>query len=499
MDLRTPSPNRVRKRPLSDVYSEPPPKKRISDEDVGAASGGYKKQVYSKMAKRICSMEDEEDTSGVQKGQTFSFRVLLPNGTTLEMKIREPGNDMSVDKLVAAIRAEYLALKCRTESHMREINWKSQNLYILDPFDRKLKGLDFRRLNPRKSYLLRLHDGSIEAEIFENMWDLTPDTDLLKELPEEYSFESALADLIDNSLQAVWSNHENERRLISVKLFKDKITIFDSGLGMDGSAENSIAKWGKMGASVHRSSKGKAIGCKPPYLKPYFGMFGYGGPIASMHLGRRAVVSSKTKASKKVYILHLEREDLLSCSSSEKTWRTRGGLRDPLDSEIQESPHGSFTKVEIFEPKMRYQEIKKLQGKLKDIYFPYIQCDEISETGRTTMPTEFQVNETNLAEVLGGEVAITNLFSCNGPDFTLQLHFTSDSCSKQGHQEANARLKCVYFPVTQGKENIERILENLKDDGYENLENFESFSRVTVRRLGRLLPDDHWVCQFELI
>lgn len=28
------------------------------------------------------------------------------------------------------------------------------------------------------------------------MWDLTPDTDLLKELPEEYSFESALADLI---------------------------------------------------------------------------------------------------------------------------------------------------------------------------------------------------------------------------------------------------------------------------------------------------------------
>ncbi|XP_019189020.1 PREDICTED: uncharacterized protein LOC109183396 [Ipomoea nil] len=261
---------------------------------------------------------------------------------------------------------------------------------------------------------------------------------------------------------------------------------------MDGSAENSIAKWGKMGASLHRSSKGKAIGCKPPYLKPCFGMFGYGGPIASMHLGRRAVVSSKTKASKKVYILHLEREDLLSCSSSDKTWRTRGGLRDPLDSEIQESPHGSFTKVEIFEPKMRFQEIKKLQGKLKDIYFPYIQCDEISETGRTTMPTEFQVNETNLAEVLGGEVAITNLFSCNGPDFTLQLRFTSDS-SGIGNQEANARLKCVYFPVTQGKENIERIIENLKDDGYEKLENFESFSRVTVRRLGRLLPDDHWI------
>lgn len=78
----------------------------------------------------------------------------------------------------------------------------------------------------------------------QNMWDLTPDTDLLMELPEEYTFETALADLIvscpirlkilsecarsfylllaytlplifqDNSLQAVWSNRKNERRLI---------------------------------------------------------------------------------------------------------------------------------------------------------------------------------------------------------------------------------------------------------------------------------------------
>lgn len=28
------------------------------------------------------------------------------------------------------------------------------------------------------------------------MWDLTPDVELLKELPQEYAFETALADLI---------------------------------------------------------------------------------------------------------------------------------------------------------------------------------------------------------------------------------------------------------------------------------------------------------------
>ncbi|PHU17006.1 hypothetical protein BC332_12701 [Capsicum chinense] len=36
----------------------------------------------------------------------------------------------------------------------------------------------------------------LDIDDLENMWDLTPDTDLLKELPEEYTFETALADLI---------------------------------------------------------------------------------------------------------------------------------------------------------------------------------------------------------------------------------------------------------------------------------------------------------------
>ena len=96
-------------------------------------------------------------------------------------------------------------------------------------------------------------------------------------------------------------------------------------------------------------------------IQPYFGMFGYGGPIASMHLGRyafglntvitffflflppyesilsfqwfidtsiislpcyrRTLVSSKTKISKKVYTLHLAKEALVSNSGSEHNWK----------------------------------------------------------------------------------------------------------------------------------------------------------------------------------
>ncbi|XP_021985496.2 structural maintenance of chromosomes flexible hinge domain-containing protein GMI1 [Helianthus annuus] len=192
------------------------------------------------------------------------------------------------------------------------------------------------------------------------------------ELPEEYTFETALADLIDNSLQAVWANDESDGRLISVEVSNEKISIFDTGPGMD---STSIEKWGKMGASPHRAYKAQAIGGKPPYLKPAFGMFGYGGFIASMHLGRCTEVLSKTKHGKKVYMLRLERDALVSgsVSGSKATWRTYGRLRDPTNDELELSPGGSFTKVEIFEPKIRStNNIRWLQFKLKDIYFSYI-------------------------------------------------------------------------------------------------------------------------------
>ncbi|XP_011069367.1 uncharacterized protein LOC105155197 isoform X1 [Sesamum indicum] len=259
---------------------------------------------------------------------------------------------------------------------------------------------------------------------------------------------------------------------------------------------NYAIDWGKMGASLHRSARGKAIGGKPPYLMPFFGMFGYGGPVATMCLGRRCIVSSKTKNRNKVFTLHLEREALVSSSCSESCWKTKGGIRDPLEDEKENSPHGSFTKVEIFEPKIKIVGIKHLRRKLKDIYFPYIQCDEMS--GKTSMPIKFQVNGEDLVGIQGGEVATTYLHSCNGPNFILQLHFSNSQDTSSLGQcpkvllEANARLKCVYFPIIKGKESIQKIIDELEADGCGIRESYESFSRVSVRRLGRLLPDTRW-------
>ncbi|KAL5998925.1 hypothetical protein ACLOJK_009873 [Asimina triloba] len=125
---------------------------------------------------------------------------------------------------------------------------------------------------------------------------------------------------------------------------------------------------------------------------------------------------------------------------------------------------------------------------------------ELGNDGESEKSRQGNVNGVDLAEIEGGEVAITNLHSCNGPDFVLQLHFcinedvtaASEKTGSRTYREANARLKCVYFPIVEGKESIDRILEQLEAEGYKISESFDSFCRVSIRRLGRLLPDARW-------
>ncbi|KAJ0901669.1 putative histidine kinase/HSP90-like ATPase [Helianthus annuus] len=424
------------------------------------------------------------------------LKILLPNGMTVLVKIPQ-GTDFITVRELANKAKEQHDIHRASNPKQKSVKWDA-DLCFIDDYDYVFRNcLKLTRLELNRVYYLRLDDGSPPATIYENMWDFTPDTELLMELPEEYTFETALADLIDNSLEAVWANDESDKRLISVEVSDKKISIFDTGPGLD---PVSIEKWGKM-----RAHKIQGIGGKPPYLKPDFGMFGFGGFIASLHLGRRTEVSSKTKIGKKVYILRLERYPLVSgsVSGSKATWR-----------------------VEIFEPKMRSINIRRLKCKLKDVYFPYIQCDDLSKNGRTIMPIEFQVNGDDLAEIPGGEVEITNLASCSGPEFVLQVCFKSNHdnaamTSSQGlflflallnlltqkishgissfhfpgtrsSNEANARVRCVYLPVKEGKESVESLIEALKEDGYDYKEDFESFRHVSCRRLGRLLPDARW-------
>ncbi|XP_018515055.2 structural maintenance of chromosomes flexible hinge domain-containing protein GMI1 isoform X2 [Brassica rapa] len=443
------------------------------------------------LKRALVQVDDDEE-----EDKFYKLKILLPNGTNVTLTLNNPQPEMSMRNFVNLVKEEYEKTRksCELSGKMRKrIDWNLAAESYLDFNGEKIRGMvRLETFKPDMCNILRLDDGSGEATtMYENMWDLTPDTDMLKELPENYSFETALADLIDNSLQAVWSCSPGNRRLISVDVLEDRISVFDSGPGMDSSKENSIAKWGKIGASIHRAHKSKAIGGKPPYLMPFFGMFGYGGAYACMHLGMRTLVSSKTKQSKKVFTLQLNKEALIgNRSTSGKNWKVDGGMRDPLEEEMKLSPHGSFTKVEIFEWNCKIPEIYQLQCRLKDIYFPYIQYDEVSKTGRTLRPVEFQVHGEDLTEIVGGEVATTNLNS-KGEEFWFQIRF----CEKRKgtSQEANARLKFVYFPIVHGKERIDIIMESLEKEGYKVSESFQAFGRLSVRRLGRLLPEVPWV------
>lgn len=92
---------------------------------------------------------------------------------------------------------------------------------------------------------------------------------------------------------------------------------------------------GKMGASLHRTMRKEAVGGEPPYLmvsldsqsshfykvsdsfvliciltgsQPFFGMFGYGGPVATMCLGRykiQQLLIYNHKVSVSIFLLFL--------------------------------------------------------------------------------------------------------------------------------------------------------------------------------------------------
>ncbi|GFQ06478.1 hypothetical protein PHJA_002791800 [Phtheirospermum japonicum] len=262
--------------------------------------------------------------------KTFKFRILMPNSTTLELKLSVLQTEMPIEKFMDVVKKEHATVvKQRiSEQPKRRINWKYQDIHFTDANSKKKRTkINFRTLLPNEWNILCLHDGSAAPDTYEGMWDLTPDTDLLKELPDDYTPETALADLIDNSLQALWSNNKGEVRLISVELHPDRISIFDSGPGMDG-ADGNLVKWFNVftGSLVLISIVLRS--------QPFFGMFGYGGPVATMCLGRRAVVSSKTKNCDKLLI------EGFCCFV-----KTKGGIRDPSEDEKKNSPHGSFTKV----------------------------------------------------------------------------------------------------------------------------------------------------------
>ncbi|KAJ0840595.1 hypothetical protein HanPSC8_Chr14g0620571 [Helianthus annuus] len=104
--------------------------------------------------------------------------VKIPEGTE-STTIKDLANRVK-EQCHRAIQAE------KTSNPKKSVKWDA-DLCFIDDYDRVFRNcLKLTKLEMNRVYNLRL----------DNMWDLTPDTKLLIELPEEYTFETALAYLI---------------------------------------------------------------------------------------------------------------------------------------------------------------------------------------------------------------------------------------------------------------------------------------------------------------
>ncbi|KAL3683631.1 hypothetical protein R1sor_001653 [Riccia sorocarpa] len=460
--------------------------------------------------KRVLSPA-EEPRKKLKYLNVLKVHILLPNATSVDI-ILDLGVDNNMEAFIRKIREASCgssSAQSRNRRVSRDVCWTG----TITVETLAGEAVDFEYLinlaekSATTSATFLLLDGvdKESAWVDENLWNVTPKPEMLQQLPQGYTLETALADQVDNALQAVWGNADrNERRLVSVDLSNDKISIFDTGAGMDSSQTNSIANWGTVGGSTHRNVHHKGVGGEPPYLKPFLGKYGAGAVAAAMHLGGCVTVYSKTRKSKKVVTLKLEHSSLVQkhkLDSEQGIWRTPGELRDMTKEERERAPHGSFTKVVISKLKSQYcikgssqyWKVEKVKQLLKDIYFPYIQSESAS---RTVTPVEFEVNGTNLLEVVNCEMAIANQHTCIGAPFVFSIHMKKEPddgfAEQELSDEANARITCQYFPIQRGKEALKTVLEEISQLRPGPPVTFETMHRVVVRWLGRLLPEAKW-------
>ncbi|CAM6128791.1 unnamed protein product [Calypogeia fissa] len=500
-------------------------------ESSGNAGGLNPPTPLPGQGKRPQEANQDSTSRPAQKKLKFDeeliVHALLPNGTDIRFST-DVARIQSVNELLDLVRLKSTEQQEDTEgSPARTIVW-GPKVWLTDDGGNILNaGLLMKAISSAKtsgSVRILVYDGEPNpCHKATNLFDITPEPEILGKLPQGYTLETALADQVDNALQAVWHIREDYPRIVSVTLEEDKITIFDTGQGMDASAENSIQFWGTVGGSMHRSVHHKAIGGEPPFLKPYLGKYGAGGVGAALHLGRSVTVWSKTEASKTVVSLNIEPKALVEKRGHDprqRVWKTGGAFRAVTKLEKAMSPHGSFTKVEISKlksqycipgNKAQYWKVERIRQLLKDIYFPYIQTDlesdktdkEKGSSSKTVCHVTFQVNDEDLLGVQECETAIFNMHTCAGDPFFFDIHMSkpldkwdteegrSTRSKSQIADEANARITCRYYPNQRGKESLETVLEELKKLSPNSL-TFETMHRVTIRWLGRLLPEAKW-------
>ena len=203
---------------------------------------------------------------------------------------------------------------------------------------------------------------------------ILPHVNILIHGGDEYDYITALAELVDNSVQKTKHNLGSRRIAIDMqrKGCKDcSLSVWDNGCGM---SYEGIKRWATMGLSgdgfedavtQHHATlegDGACTGSAATtrkhgfhfeshrdiahYLTSEFSRYGVGSKKAIFNLGDSVTMTTKSTTSRWVYEVKLSRQSIL-----EDGWKTSIHVRAPRDSEV-ESP--SFTHVHISDIKTTY-------------------------------------------------------------------------------------------------------------------------------------------------
>ncbi|EFC47386.1 predicted protein [Naegleria gruberi] len=226
--------------------------------------------------------------------------------------------------------------------------------------------------------------------------DIVPHVNILIHGGDEYDFITALAEILDNSIQNTVLN-KNER-LIEIRFEKptqsneltSKLHIWDNGRGMN---FKTLVNWATLGITEAPVDDSKLpTREKAPLRRRFFDKFvtsdfsryGVGSKKAIFNLGDEVTLVSKPKDSRFVYEVSLSRQKLEQdfTSGKDKQWKANCISRPPTDTEKQWESFTHFTISDIKKVYVDRYDPAIIKKRLGHIYHYYIHGTDGNKEGR---------------------------------------------------------------------------------------------------------------------
>jgi hypothetical protein len=221
------------------------------------------------------------------------------------------------------------------------------------------KALSFRDVNRGavldETGLSQLKDGDIVVVVLDNETDATINVDIVPSATLmfnagqlDYTLETAIAELVDNSIQATLGV---PRRGISVVFKYDTVRkcftleVADTGKGM---TQDELTRWARLGATGRTADDVPRVSDEPRRnATSLLSRYGVGAKQACLKLGNRTEVTSRSAKSSLVHQLTLDRERFRDADAE---WTIDMRVRTATKSETL--PH--FTNVLVLDVMPHY-------------------------------------------------------------------------------------------------------------------------------------------------